>query len=492
MNILDRMFAAVAPQYAVKRLAAKSKIKGYNRARMAYDAATVGHRASSWRPVNTDANNEIMQGGYRVRSASRDLIRNNAFAVRAKSAIINNMIGTGIIPSCESNNAATKARVEEALKRHFDTTACDALGQTNLYGIQAQIMGAVIESGAALVRRRVEKTASGIPLTLQVLEPDYLDQRVDGPLPNGNIAIQGIEIDSLGRAVSYWLFEQHPGSYQFQTPESKPVPAEFISHVRRIDRPGQLHGISWFAPVLVRLRDLSEFLDAHLVRQKIAACLAAFVTSELEPETTVDESDPSRLLETFEPGMIEYLRTGQDVKFSDPPALNDLPAYSRVTLLEIAAGLGISAEVLTGDMTAVNFSSGRMGWLEFQRSIDSWRSQMFQPQFLDDLGNQFSILAELTLGTKSKFKINWTAPRREMISPKDELPPLIEAIRAGITTRSEVVRRQGYDPEAIDLENAADNARADSLGLMYDSDSRYRADNGANTNQPEIAGANGE
>jgi len=37
-----------------------------------------------------------------------------------------------------------------------------------------------------------------------------------------------------------------------------------------------------------------------------------------------------------------------------------------------------------------------------------------------------------------------------------------------------VVSEQGYDAEAIDREIAADNARADQLGLEYDSDPRRR------------------
>ena len=45
-------------------------------------------------------------------------------------------------------------------------------------------------------------------------------------------------------------------------------------------------------------------------------------------------------------------------------------------------------------------------------------------------------------------------------------------VRAGFTSRSEVALRQGYDAELIDAENAADIARADALGLAYDSDPR--------------------
>jgi capsid protein len=46
------------------------------------------------------------------------------------------------------------------------------------------------------------------------------------------------------------------------------------------------------------------------------------------------------------------------------------------------------------------------------------------------------------------------------------------AVRAGFKSRSEVVSEQGYDAEAIDREIAADNRRADDLGLNYDTDPR--------------------
>ena len=58
-------------------------------------------------------------------------------------------------------------------------------------------------------------------------------------------------------------------------------------------------------------------------------------------------------------------------------------------------------------------------------------------------------------------------------------------VRAGFTSRSEVALRQGYDAELIDAENAADIARADDLGLAYDSDARANpAAPTARTNPP--------
>jgi capsid protein len=46
------------------------------------------------------------------------------------------------------------------------------------------------------------------------------------------------------------------------------------------------------------------------------------------------------------------------------------------------------------------------------------------------------------------------------------------AIRGGLLSRSEAISAFGYDAEDIDREIAADNQRADQLGLVLDTDPR--------------------
>ena len=52
---------------------------------------------------------------------------------------------------------------------------------------------------------------------------------------------------------------------------------------------------------------------------------------------------------------------------------------------------------------------------------------------------------------------------------------MVTAIRAGLLSRSEAISAFGYDAEDIDREIAVDNARADALGLVFDSDPRHEA-----------------
>jgi lambda family phage portal protein len=486
MGFFDRAIATLAPEFAVKRARAKARLVALERASMAYDGATRGRRAQGWRVVSTDANAENLPAMSRLRDVARDMVRNNPHAARGKAVLANNIIGSGIIPSvADGASKALKKKLLDLVKRHLDTTAIDARGKTNLYGLQHQVMATVAESGEALVRRRPRRASDGLPLPfqLEVMEPDFIDSTKDGPLPGGGYMVQGLQFDAIGALQGYWLFRQHPGSYSGIAYDSRFVSASEIAHVFRADRPGQARGITWFAPVILKMRDLADYSDAQLVRQKVAACFAAFIHSEEDVSTATPGDDTTRKpqqtspyeVESLEPGLIQRLKPGEDVTFGTPPAVGEYAPYKAAELRDIAVGLGVSYEALSGDLTGVNFSSGRMGWIEMQRTISAAQDFMLIPQLCGPIGAWFLDAAQLVLARDlSAVMLKWTPPKREMINPKEEVGAARDAIRAGLSSRSEEQRKLGYDPEDLDAENAADNIRADDNGLIFDSDPRYR------------------
>ena len=161
-----------------------------------------------------------------------------------------------------------------------------------------------------------------------------------------------------------------------------------------------------------------------------------FVTdTDLDADRTGDE-----LTETIEPGLIQRLFPGQDVSFSDPPKVDDFADYMRFNLQAAAAGWGITYEALTGDLSGTNFASGRMGWLEFNRNIGRWRWDIMIPQMLDPVAGWYRQLAQVAVGRRIPRQMVWTPPRREMINPKEEIAYLIEAVKAGFMSLSEVQR----------------------------------------------------
>lgn len=479
-NWLDRVVGGVAPGWALKRERDRARLNGL-RARAEYDGATYGRRSLGWKRRTRDANQEL-RGPVTValRGIAHEMVRNNPFAARAATAIANNLVGAGITFQVY-RNGKVDADLTLLARRHFDSTACDAEGRHNLYGLQTLAARSMAVSGAGLARRRWRRAADGLPVPFQIqlLEPDYIDMSRHGVLRGGAFQVFGIEFSPIGKRSAYWLYSAHPGSSNPGAIESKAIPAEDIAHFFRADRPEQQHGATWFAPVILRMKDFGDYEDAQLVRQKIAACFTAFRIGGAGDDGTVppadsngDPIDPSPYLENLEPGIIEDLPDGGDIKFAEPPGVDGYEPYSRISLQAISAGVGIPYEVLTGDLSKVSFISGRLGRLQFKTDLEFWQWSVFIPQFCEPAGQWFLEAAAMAGVDVEGASFKWTPPRFAEMSPETAIPATRDAIRSGQQTISGACRERGEDPDVFLAEWAEDAKRLDELGLIFDSDPR--------------------
>lgn len=493
MRWLENMIAAVSPETAARRERARLQVDAYRMVRAAYDGASVGRRTSGWRRVSTDANAETMGGALgRLRDSSREMIRNNAHASRAVSVMAQSIVGAGIIPSFVTPDKKAQPEAEAVAREFLDTEAIDAGGQMDLYGLQALGARAVFEGGEIVFRRRRRLAKDGLPLAFQVqaLEPDFIDSTKDGSLESGNFVVQGVEFNAIGRRVAYWLFDEHPGSRSnYRITPSRRVPAEDVIHAYRIDRPGQVRGVPWLAPVMLAIGDYADLADAYRMRQKIAACFAAFVVDAEgggSASPLVQATDASGVaIEAFEPGMIEHLPAGKDIKFAVPPGVDGLPEVSAISLREIAVGIGMPPFVLSGDYGAINFSAGRLGWLDFQRGITDYQNRIQIMMICRRIEAWFREAMAIERGIVVPFRGVWTPPAREMVNPKEEIDTMVSEVRAGRMTPQQMVRRAGRDPESHFEEYALGLEIFDRLGLVLDTDPRRMTRQGlAQTNTP--------
>lgn len=478
MSFIDAVIEQLAPHWAASRAEARLKLKALEKVRSQYDGARRGRRTDGWMGISTDANSELRSGALgRLRDNSRELVRNNSYARRAVDGIATNVIGVGIRPRFTGETDQATDELRQLGAEHFDSTDIDIHGCQTLAGLQEQIMRAVVESGEVIVRRRWRRLSDGyaLPFQLEILEPDYLDESKDGDLTNGGRIVQGVEFNAIGRRVAYHLFREHPGSRStYRYPASRRVPAEDVAHVYRVDRPGLVRGVPWLAPVMMRLNDLADYEDAALMTKKVQAAYSVFVTSDEDgrpgPDDYEDEDDRQ---EQIRPGMIEYLKGGTDVHFPQPPSTSDLPDFIKSNLRGTAAGLGVTYEMLTGDLRGVNYSSGRQGELRFQRSIASWQQNMLIPQLCDPVGRWFTAAVLIVKPQISRsVKVDWRAPHREMIDLGVEVKAKRDGIRTGLMTLSDQIRAMGKDPDRHFEELAKDKKRLDELGLFLDCDPR--------------------
>jgi lambda family phage portal protein len=426
-----------------------------------FDAAGAGNRLKNWTPPASDFTATLTPA--LVRSRSRDAYRNNSWARRAVDLLAVGAVGAGIKPQLRIADPALKAAATRAWSMWTD--AADHAERLDFYGLQQALVRQLATDGEALVRLLLDPAAA-VPLRLQLLGAEYLDNaRVDARTLNG------IAYDAAGRRTDYWIYPQHPATAPGLA--SVRIPADQVLHIFHPQRPGEERGTPLLAPALVALRELQQYFEAALVRQQVASLYCGFVV-------TPDGSNPlsNGGVPSLEPGSMIRLRPGESVEFNEAPeAGQTFEPFVRGQLRAIACALGLPYELLSGDVSQVTFASGRHAILEYRRQLESLQHHVIVFQFCRPVfaaWARLAVAAGVLPGPAEALieAVRWIAPLPEMLDPKAEVQATLARVRAGFMSRSEAVSLTGLDADLLDAEIAADNARADRLGLILDSDPR--------------------
>lgn len=464
MNWLDRAVALIDPVAGVRRAQARLAL---DQVRM-YEAAKVGRRTEGWLAGSTSANAEVLPSLARVRNRCRQVVRDNEYASRGLDALVAYTVGTGPVAKAP----------DQALWDRW-TRECDLEGQLDFGGIIEGTQRCRREAGESLIRLwHVDPSTMEVPLKLQALEPDHLDETKTGPVGlGGNMCIAGVEFNATGQRVAYWIFPTHPGevvNFRASSLQSVRVPASEILHYYRKRRLAQVRGMPELATALLRLRDLADYEMAELVRKKIEACFVAFVQTD-DPHAQLGDTNgqakgPPRQ-EKMSPGMIKYLRNGEGVHFGSPSSSGGYVEYNGTQLRAIAAGAGCTYEDMTGDHSQQSFSGGRLSKLALRPLIEQEQWLALAPMVLNPIAARFQQVARLAGRQKgATAPITWTMPRMQMGDLLKEALGIKELIKGGLISLPEGIRELGYDPDTVLKENKDYQAQLRDAGVMVDTD----------------------
>lgn len=481
---LDRLIGWFSPQRGAQRLAARAAIA----ALAGYDGGTLGYRTEGWRTDSGSADATGEAHRTHLRDRARDLVRNNPHAARAVDVKVAHTIGSGI--TAEVHNS----RLKPYWDRFVET--CDFRGDYDLNGILAQIERCRMESGECLVRFvRSGSSVDSIPTQLMVLEPDYIDESRDSyGGSQGQDIRYGIEYDGMNRIIGYWLYPEHPGDRSSfnrvagRGLVSEFVPASEIIHVFHRLRPGQTRGVTDFAPVIMRLRDLDDFEDAHIVGKKLAACMVGTITtpeglagSGVGPQTV--ESDITK--ERMQPARWYRLRPGEAVNFNSPPGMDGYEEFKRWTARDVAAGVGIPYELLTNDLSQLNYTSMRGGLIDFRKRIQAHQRLLYLPRVCRRIESKFrEDMDRIRPGIGMRSSFEWTPPKFELMDPLKETQAQLEACLAGFESFGEIARQNGWSQTDL-LDEIADwFSELDDRGITLKSDPRSKMMSTREPNEP--------
>ena len=418
-------------------------------------------------PVGPAAPNQSWVNDAISRSRAESEVRNSALAKKIASAWSGACIaGSGVSPMFR----------DAGLRRRWDawTRSCDAGGRLDWIGIQQQVVECLVTSGEVFVQMLISEDTDP-PLQLLTLGPEFIDLSHD----DARTTMQGIVFDGV-RRTGYWLYRSHPGEPGTGFNDSVLIPASDVLHIFKPVRPGQQRGETWLASSLYLMRLLREYLESDLTRCKTQSLFAGFVVSDTGANPLMGQGGSL----SMEPGSVVSLPSGASgVEFTSPSdhAGAFLPFVTTV-LRQIASGAGIPYSVLANDLSSVTFAAGKHELLEWKRQVESIQYGLIVPQLCEPILQRWLQLAEaLGYVDGDVPHPRWSAPVLEALDRRAEVQSTVLAIRAGLQSRREAVESLGWVAEDVDAEIAADQQRADAMGLVLDTDGRKRTQQGQAT-----------
>lgn len=456
----------------------------------AYAAASMGRLTGDWSVTATSIDNDIRSGLVSVRSRARDLSQNNEFAKAYLRAVKKNVVGSeGFKLQVRAMNYVANKGVpdrlansilEQAFAEWGRPETATVTGKVSFRKAQEIVIETVARDGEAFVRLVRGERLNKFGFSLQLLEPDWIDERYAEQLPNGNLVRMGIELDAWRKPVAYYVAKRNP-TLELYGPSIPAGPytrisADDIIHVFDPERADQTRGMSWMAPAMLGLHNLKGYTEAAVINARVGASKMGFFRDPLSgAEYTGDTVDGSgNRITSVEPGIFEDIGTKEFTPYDPKYPEAQFDPFTKAILRGISSGLGVSFASLSNDLTEVNFSSIRAGLLEERetwKSIQSW----FVESLLNRVYSEWLMMAlmvgAVNLPAAKYPKFNnptWTGRRWSWVKPLEEVQAYKEAVAAGFKSATQVIAENGGDIEEMYQELSDEKALAEEYGLELD------------------------
>lgn len=455
-----------------------------------YDGAKSGRLTSDWITSEGTGDKHIRQDVKTLRERARDFERNDGYAEGVLTEFESNIIGEkGIAfkPMARKKDARTSGGTASKI----DALACEKIKQA---------WDDFSKAGQFEVTRQMSRAMyERLCIRSMVRDGGFLTRFVDGfPKNDFRFAVQGFETDLLDPAYndpSKRIFMSvefdewdGPERYHLLKGDAKrtllgyrsrdrfPVEAKDLIHLFAFRRLTQSQGVSWFSPIMTRLRHLTKYEEAEVIAARIGANKVGFFESDGESQYEGDTDAEGNIKAPSGPGEWETLPPGVKANLIDPKHPNaNYPEFRKANLRGVAAGLYLNYNSLAKDLEGVNFSSIRQGVLSER---DIWR--MIQSVFIDlqvaPIFDRWLRMALLTGKIEGLSPLDYDRLRFaefsgrtwSWVDPMKDVQAAREEILLGINSRQSVARDRGKDFAKILGENEEDQSAMDSAGVAYE------------------------
>lgn len=452
-NLLDRIIDYFDPQAGAAR-------KAWRAASNSYDAGGYGRSNANWYVTNQSAELTDKYDRDTVRARARDLERNSDMFNALVGAFKRNIAGDGYTVQAKTGDEELNARIEKLWARWCKRQNCDITG-TQSFGqiIRMCIERKKVDGGILICKRYTEQAF--LPLQLQLFEVDELDINQVQPHREGNKVVGGIEYNAFNRPEGYWIRQYDTDGTAAML--SVFIDAKYIFFYFGKKRPSQLREISDMSPSIGRIRDMNEFMDAVSVKERVVACLSVFIKRVLPVSgggfgrppggSEMPEREHDYKGKTLSPGMIKELNAGDEIQVVNPTGQGtDAASYIKLQQRLTGAGLGVSYEAASRDMSQTNYSSARQAIIEDEYTYAEETELL--TELLDEIYESFVIACSLAglidipdfwENKEVYLEHNWVRAPKKWIDPYKEANANRIAIQTGQKGFKEIAAEQGKD-----------------------------------------------
>lgn len=429
-----------------------------------FEAAAVNRLTASWVAGSASMDEDLRASLDAVRNRSRDLFKNDAYAVKFGRMVRNNVVGAqgfvlqaGAVESDGKADAAANRAIEDAWYRqcrpgNFEVTgklSCDDFWRTAVTGLARD---------GEILARKVRGAGRGeFGYQLQLLDPSRLDTNLNREATHGsNAIIMGVEVDSYRTPVAYHLFKSlrpHAGNR-----DRERVPAGEILHLFLPWDVEQTRGLPWMHAAMHLLRQLGGYREAAVIAARVGASkMGIYTRTEGDPPNDGEDAS-GNFITTAEPGTFEVAPDGYSLESWDPTYPHDqFDAFCKATLRGISSGFGVAYNTLANDLEGVNFSSIRSGVLEEREEwvvIQSWLIAVALVPVYEDwlswalIGGKITLAngSALPAGKIDKFRAHtWQGRRWQWVDPKKDVEASVMAIDNLLASPQQIAAQTGRD-----------------------------------------------
>ncbi len=469
--------------------------------------ALKGFRANSYSPLeDIDVNLDLL------RQRSRTLFMTSPIASSAIKLNRTNIIGAGLKLKCriDSNRLGLTQQQAEQWQRNTErefalwanSKHCDALCLNDFYELQSIALLSWLLNGDCFVLIDYEPPTLYMPYTLRLhlIEGD----RVSNPqssggyvslyqtAQNGNKIYNGIETDKKGKVIAYYICNTYQNGANVTKKEWVRVKAygektgiPNVLHIMEAERAEQYRGVPYLSPVIVMLRQLTQYTEAELIAAVINGIFSVFITTSggndnIDFDGSIDDSQ--KVYDTngdyqLGAGMINFLAPGEDIKIADTTRPNvNFETFASAMCKYIGAALEIPVEVLVKHFTA-SYSASRAALLELWKYVKMRRSwfvndfcqpiyeiflneavangRIQAPGFFDDIAIKYAWC-----------KAEWNGPAQGQLDPVKEATAAKIRVEQGFSTREkETTEINGGDFDGNVMQSKMENEKMFQSGL---------------------------